>query len=73
MDQLEAYRLVKRCPVCFSREIDVLMIVAEPGSHRCPKCSFSGSDSEIAAMYADIQKKYHWMARRITIEEQAAL
>lgn len=62
-----------RCPVCFSRDIDVLMIPAEPGYHYCPKCSFRGEESEVRGMYRDIQKKFHWMTRRIPLEEQRAL
>jgi hypothetical protein len=62
-----------RCPVCFSRDIDVLMIPSEPGRHYCPKCSFQGEESEVRGMYRDIQKKFHWMIRRISLEEQRAL
>jgi len=62
-----------RCPVCFSRDIDVLMIHSENGSHRCSKCSFQGHESEVRGMYRDIQKKFHWMGRRVTLEEQRAL
>lgn len=73
MDNPEAYRLIKRCPVCFSREMDVLLIPLGNGRHRCVKCSFTGSDAEIQSQYRDIQKKYHWIARRITLEEQRLL
>ena len=73
MDTPESYRLIKRCPVCFSREIDVLMIVEDEEQHRCVKCGFHGSDGEIRAMYRDIQKKYHWMGRRLSLEEQESL
>lgn len=73
MDPFEANRLKRRCPVCFSREIDVVMLMPSPGQYRCIKCSFEGSDQEVAGMYADIRKKYHWMGRRLTLEEQACL
>lgn len=62
-----------RCPVCFSRDTDVLMIHARGGFHYCVKCSFSGLESEVRGMYRDIQKKYHWMSKRVTLEEQKAL
>mgnify|MGYP001358296779 CR=1 FL=1 len=62
-----------RCPVCFSRDIDVLMIPTGNAFHYCPKCSFSGRESEVRGFYRDIQKKYHWMGRRVTLEEQRAL
>lgn len=73
MDPFEANRIKKRCPVCFSREIDVIMIVTAPEQHRCIKCSFEGSENEVFAMYADIRKKYHWMGRRLTMEDQIKL
>ena len=73
MDRPDAYRLIKRCPVCFSREMDVLLVNNGHGTHRCLKCSFEGTDAEIQAQYRDIQKKYHWMGRRLTLEEQRAL
>jgi hypothetical protein len=41
--------------------------------HRCPKCSFQGQESEARGMYKDIQKKFHWMGRRVTLDEQRAL
>lgn len=62
-----------RCPVCFSRDTDVLMIHSGGDSHRCPKCSFQGQESEARGMYRDIQKKFHWMGRRLTVEDQRSL
>lgn len=62
-----------RCPVCFSRETDVLMVHAGNGFHYCRKCSFQGLESEARGMYRDIQKKYHWMSRRVTLDEQRKL
>lgn len=49
------------------------MIVTGPEQHRCIKCSFEGSENEVFAMYADIRKKYHWMGRRLTMEDQVNL
>ena len=62
-----------RCPVCFSRDTDVLMIIEGREFHRCPKCSFQGLESEVRGMYRDIQKKFHWMGRRVTLEQQRSL
>jgi hypothetical protein len=73
MDHPESYKLIKRCPVCFSREIDVLMIPLDSETHRCAKCSFVGTNAEIQGHYRDIQKKYHWMGRRLTLDEQRSL
>ena len=66
------YEKLMRCPVCFSRETDVLMI-REGAHHYCVKCSFRGSEAEVRSRYADIKKKYRWMKRRVTLAEQIAL
>jgi len=73
MSDTKTHQLTKRCPVCFSREIDILLQTAGDDQFYCVKCSFTGSTSEISAMYRDIQKKYHWMSRRIPMEEQLNL
>lgn len=74
MDQdTEIKRLSMRCPVCFSREIDVLMIPDGTGRHRCAKCSFSGTEKQVRALYRDIRKKYRWMGKRLTLDAQRAL
>lgn len=70
MDDSVQFKQLMRCPVCFSRDIDVLMIYAGNSAHYCPKCSFQGQESEIRGMYRDIQKKFHWMTKRLTLEEQ---
>jgi hypothetical protein len=64
------HRHSKRCPVCFSREMDVLLISRGGDRWGCVKCAFTGSSSEVRAMYKDVQKKYHGMAERFTLEEQ---
>ncbi len=73
MSESNAYRSLMRCPVCFSRDTDVLMINSGTGFHYCPKCSFQGMESEIRGMYRDIQKKFHNMGKRFTLEDQRAL
>ena len=62
-----------RCPVCFSREIDVLMVPNGKGRHYCLKCSYAGAEEEVRAAYRGIQGKFKWITRRITLEEQQAL
>jgi hypothetical protein len=57
-----------RCPVCFNRDIDVLMKL-ENGRYSCLKCSFSGTPLEIRDRYKDIQKKFKWIEKRVTVEE----
>jgi len=49
------------------------MIPLDTETHRCAKCSFVGTNAEIQGHYRDIQKKYHWMGRRLTLEEQRRL
>ena len=62
------HKLTMRCPVCFSREIDVLMRY-EDGQYACLKCSFRGTESEVRDLYKDIQKKFKWIGKRITIQD----
>ena len=49
------YERLMRCPVCFSRETDVLMIPEDEG-HYCVKCGFRGSEARVRELYADIKK-----------------
>lgn len=70
MDDLEKNKVDKRCPVCFSRENDVLLIYDGDDRYRCTRCSFTGTAGEIHGMYFDLQKKFHGIARRLTLEEQ---
>ncbi len=64
------HRQTKRCPVCFSREMDVLLVHKGEDRWGCVKCSFVGSEGEIKGMYKDVQKKYHGMTERFTLEQQ---
>ena len=77
MDDLQEvdlkHRQTKRCPVCFSREMDVLLVHRGGDRWACVKCSFTGTDSEIRGMYRDVQKKYHGMTERLTLEAQQKL
>jgi hypothetical protein len=61
-----------RCPVCFSRETDVVLFQRE-SRYYCPKCSFEGNLADIWSLYGDLQRKYKWMLNRVTMEEQDAL
>ncbi len=58
---------VMRCPVCFSRDTDVLL-EREDELFYCVKCSFTGRESEIRSMYKDIQKKFQRASHRIDIQ-----
>ena len=72
MEQAFTDTSIMRCPVCFSRDIDVLM-QQEPGIHYCVKCGFKGAESEVRAMYKDVQKKFHWNTKRFTLAQQRRL
>ena len=61
--------LVLRCPVCFSRENDVVLL-REGTVLYCVKCSFSGDEARVRHMYAQQREKYQWRTRRVTVEEQ---
>jgi len=39
------------------------------GRYCCLKCSYSGTEADVRAMYKDIQKKFRWIDKRITIED----
>ncbi|MFP4224250.1 MAG: hypothetical protein ACLFVN_09270 [Phycisphaeraceae bacterium] len=60
----------RRCPVCFSRDVDVLLVHEDAEHAYCVKCGFRGTEAEVYGMYRDIQKKFHWMIKRVTLEEQ---
>jgi Zn ribbon nucleic-acid-binding protein len=72
MEQAFENHSIMRCPVCFSRDIDVLM-EQEGSDHYCVKCGFRGPESEVRGMYKDIQKKFHGNLRRFTLEDQRAM
>ena len=61
------HEVTMRCPVCFNREIDVLMKY-ENNKYSCIKCSFHGTEAEVRAAYKDIQKKFTKMGKRVDIE-----
>jgi hypothetical protein len=58
-----------RCPVCFSREVDVVLLRNDHGLY-CVKCGFTGSEAIIQDMYADLKKKYRLVFDRLTLEDQ---
>lgn len=60
---------VMRCPVCFSRDIDVLM-EHDDTLHYCVKCGYRGLESEVRGMYMDIRKKFHGMLNRRPLHDQ---
>ena len=67
------HEVTMRCPVCFSRDVDVLMKHHNNGQYSCLKCSFNGSEEVIRDLYLDIQKKFLSIEKRITIEDYEKL
>ena len=65
-DQQE--QVVMRCPVCFGREIDVLLLRTGEELY-CVKCSFRGTPPDVRVMYAAHRQKYKNRARRVRVEE----
>ena len=57
-----------RCPVCFGREIDVLLLHRE-GSYYCVKCSFQGTVDAVRDAYASQRAKYRNRTVRIPFED----
>jgi hypothetical protein len=64
--------IIFRCPVCFSRENDVYML-RDGDILYCPRCSYTGTENETREFYSDLRKKYRWILKRLTIEEQDKL
>jgi hypothetical protein len=65
-------RTVLRCPICFARENDVTLLWDQEGYY-CIHCSYHGTASEVLEMYADLQKKYRWKLRRVTLDDLRTL
>jgi hypothetical protein len=67
-------KLKLRCPVCFNRENDVLLLErsaleGETLSLYCIKCGFSGDEARVREFYRDARKKYRLLTTRLTLEE----
>ncbi len=64
----ERPKVLMRCPVCFSRENDVVLMW--DGEFYCIKCGFVGSEAVVRDMYDDLRKKYRLIHTRVTVEQQ---
>jgi len=67
------HEVTMRCPVCFNQDVDVLMRYDNDGNYSCLKCSYTGTESEVRDAYLDIQKKFKFIKKRITVEDYDAL
>lgn len=66
------HRHTMRCPVCFDRDIDVIMHLNDQ-EYSCPKCSFTGQESSVRQHYANLKSRFQWINRRITLEDYEKL
>ena len=58
-----------RCPICFSREVDVVLHRMANDQYYCTKCSFAGSKTDIREMYRELRKKYRFAQVRLTLKD----
>lgn len=56
-----------RCPVCFAREIDVLLL-HDGTEYYCVKCSYRGSVGDVRAAYQPLRSKYVNRTTRIDFD-----
>jgi len=56
-----------RCPVCFGREIDVLLL-HDGNEYYCVKCSYRGSPDAVRAAYRSLKSKYVNRTTRIDLD-----
>ena len=61
------HKITRRCPVCFNREIDVLMRYTN-SKYFCLKCSFNGTEAQVRDAYKDTKKKFSLIRERVNIE-----
>jgi len=59
-----------RCPVCFTREIDVVLF-HDGEQYYCVKCSYTGDESSTREKYKAIRSKFKWIGRRVKIDEKS--
>ena len=63
------HEITMRCPVCFNRDIDVLMKYEEDKTYACQKCSYTGSEADVREYYKYLQSKFRNINKRITVED----
>jgi predicted RNA-binding Zn-ribbon protein involved in translation (DUF1610 family) len=60
------HEITMRCPVCFNRDIDVLMkLDTTDNKYKCLKCSFQGSEANVREYYDYLKSKFLWIDKRI--------
>lgn len=61
-----------RCPVCYVREIDVLLL-HDGVEYYCVKCSYRGSPKDVRQHHAHARVKYRNISTRLTSADIDAL
>ena len=64
---------IYKCPLCFSRQIDVIIDPDENGIYRCVKCGYNDNFDGLMRNYAEFKKRYRLLGTRLTLEEQRKL
>lgn len=55
-----------RCPICFEREIDVVLLRDAEGFY-CVKCSYTApNEGEVRQGHQRLRAKYRWLRKRVT-------
>ncbi len=54
-----------RCPVCFARGMDIVMLY-DGVQYYCIKCSYTGDEKDTREAYRAIRAKLKWIGRRWT-------
>lgn len=66
MSQGRKPKIKYRCPTCFSKEVDVdLLIDKEKNEYYCIKCCFVGKEQEILDAYQRNKRKYKLITTRL--------
>ena len=61
-----------RCPVCYVREIDVLLL-HDGSEYYCVKCSYRGTPDEVRGAHQHARAKYKNITRRLTTRDIESL
>jgi hypothetical protein len=69
VSEANSKQVTYRCPVCFSRENDVVLQKDAKGKYYCVKCSFYGTQDKINEMYGDLKKKYNFILTRLSLDD----
>ena len=61
---------IYKCPLCFGRQIDVIIDLYSDGIYRCAKCGYNDTFEGMMEKYAEFKERYKLNGIRLTLEEQ---